>query len=98
MSKESNVLEFYILCNKLKHLIRSGWKQWSVQGERLESVAEHVYSAQMLAIAMISEYDYDIDMLKVIIMLAVHELEETIIGDLVFYEITPEEKERFLNH
>lgn len=92
MSRESNVLDFYILCNKLKHLIRSGWKQWSVQGERLESVAEHVYSTQMLAIAMYSEFNYDLDIKKIIMMLAIHELEETIIGDLVFYEISPEEK------
>ena len=91
MSRESNVLDFYILCNKLKHLIRSGWKKWNVQGERLESVAEHVYSTQMLAIAMYSEYNYDLDIKKIIMMLAIHELEETIIGDLVFYEISPEE-------
>ena len=94
MSKETNVLEFYMICNKLKTLIRSGWKQWDVQGDRLESVAEHVYSTQMLALGMYSEYDYNIDILKVILMLAVHELEETIIGDLVFFEISEEEKKR----
>ena len=94
MSKESNVLDFYILCNSLKHLIRTGWKEWSVQGERLESVAEHVYSTQMLALAMYSEFDYDLDIKKIIMMLAIHELEETIIGDLTFYQSTPEEKKR----
>ncbi len=94
MSRESNVINFYIICNRLKHLIRSGWKQWSVQGDRLESVAEHVYSTQMLALAMYSEFKYDIDIRKVILMLAIHELEETIIGDLVFFEITEEEKAR----
>ena len=29
--------------------------------ERLESVAEHIFGVQMLAIAMKSEYEYDID-------------------------------------
>jgi 5'-deoxynucleotidase YfbR-like HD superfamily hydrolase len=94
MSRESNVINFYVICNRLKYLIRSGWKQWSVQGDRLESVAEHFYSTQMLALAMYSEYNYDLDIKKIIMMLAIHELEETIIGDLVFFEITPEEKER----
>ncbi len=92
MSKESNVLNFYIICNKLKHLIRTGWKVWNVEGDRLESVAEHIYSTQMLALSMYSEFKYDIDITKVIMMLAIHELEECIIGDKVYYEITPEEK------
>ena len=92
MSRASNVIEFYIICNKLKTLIRKGWQVWDVQADRLESVAEHIYSTQMLAIAMYSEYNYKIDLYKVIVMLAVHEMEECIIKDKVYYEITPEEK------
>ena len=42
----------------------------------------------MLAIAMKSEYQYDIDIEKVILMLAVHELEEIVIGDLTLFQIT----------
>lgn len=82
MTKEENVIKYYVLCNKLKNVIRTGWKDWKVQRERLESVAEHVYGVQMLAIAMASVYQYDIDILKVIFMLAIHELEEVVIGDL----------------
>lgn len=48
----------------------------------------------MLAIAMHSEYQYDIDIKKVILMLAIHELGETIIGDLTQFQITREEKEK----
>ena len=65
MSKEKNVIEYYVLCNKLKNVIRKGWRDWNVSKERLESVAEHVYGVQMLAIAMYSEYNYDIDIKKV---------------------------------
>ncbi len=90
--KEKNVLQFYVLCNKLKNLIRSGWVDWNVQKERLESVAEHIYSTQMLAIAMYSEFDYDLDLSKVIKMLAIHELEETIIGDFTPYQLETEKK------
>lgn len=92
MSKEQNVLTYYIICNKLKNVIRTGWKDWNVQRERLESVAEHVYGVQMLAIAMYSEFGYDIDIQKVIFMLAIHELGETVIGDLTQFQISKQEK------
>ena len=81
MSKEEKVFNYYVLCNKLKNIIRTGWKDWKVNRERLESIAEHIYGVQMLAIAMKSEYEYDLDMFKVIFMLAIHELGETRIKD-----------------
>lgn len=92
MSKEGNVIKYYVLCNQLKNVIRTGWKDWHVKKERLESVAEHIFGVQMLAIAMKSEYQYDVNIMKVIFMLAIHELGETIIGDLTQFEISKEEK------
>ena len=94
MSKEENVIKYYVMCNKLKNVIRTGWKTWNVERERVESVAEHIFGVQMLAIAMKSEYEYDIDIMKVIFMLAVHELGEIVIGDLTMFEISKEEKEK----
>lgn len=82
MQTAESVIKFYILCNKLKDVIRSGWLTWHIKKERVESVAEHIYSTEMLAIAMKSEYQIDIDLEKVIFMLAIHELEETVIGDI----------------
>ena len=92
MSKEENVIKYYVMCNKLKNVIRTGWKTWNVERERVESVAEHIFGVQMLAIAMKSEYEYDIDIMKVVFMLAVHELGEIVIGDLTMFEISKEEK------
>ena len=94
MNEAKNVLDFYVLCNKLKNVIRTGWTDWHVNKERIESVAEHVYGAQMLAIAMCSEYKYDIDIFRVVFMLAVHEMEEILIGDLTQFQISKEEKEK----
>ena len=94
MTKEESVLNYYILCNKLKNVIRTGWKDWKVERERIEIIAEHIFGVQMLAIAMKSEYKYDVDIQKVIFMLAVHELGETIIGDLTQFQISKEEKEK----
>ena len=93
MTKEENVIKYYVLCNHLKDLIRTGWKMWNVKKDRVESVAEHIYGVQMLAIAMKSEYQYDIDLKKVILMLAVHELEEIIIGDIPMGSIEHANKE-----
>ena len=94
MSKEQNVINYYVICNKLKNVIRTGWKKWNVQRERIESVAEHIFGVQMLAIAMKSEYQYDVDIMKVILMLAIHEIGETVIGDLTQFQISKEEKEK----
>ena len=94
MSKEQNVVNYYVLCNKLKDVIRTGWIDWKVNRERVESIAEHIFGVQMLAIAMKSEYQYDIDIMKVIYMLAIHELGETLIGDLTQFEISEEKKEK----
>ena len=94
MSKEEKVINFYILCNILKNTIRTGWKDWNVSKERLESVAEHIFGAQMLAIAIKSEFEYDIDIMKVIYMLAIHELGETIIEDIPPFKMSASEKER----
>ena len=94
MTKEENVIKYYVLCNKLKNVIRTGWKDWKVQRDRIESVAEHIFGVQMLAIAMKSEFEYDIDIMKVIYMLAIHELGETVIGDLTQFQIDKDEKEK----
>lgn len=94
MTKEESVIKFYCICNRLKNIIRKGWRTWDVKRDRLESVAEHIFGTQMLAIAIKSEYGYDIDIMKVIYMLAIHELGETIIDDLTQFEISAEEKKK----
>ena len=97
MDKFDNVLDFYLLATKLKNVIRSGWdsKHWNIKAERLESIAEHIYGTCILAIAMQSEFPHDIDINKVVKMLVLHEIGETIIGDITPTDnITPEEKER----
>ena len=92
MLKEQKVVNYYVICNRLKNLIRSGWTTWNVQRERIESVAEHIFGIQMLAIAMKSEYQYDVDLLKVIYMIAIHELGEITIGDLTQFEFKRKRK------
>ena len=91
--KIENLLKFYLLATELKDKIRRGWEIWNIDRERIESVAEHIYGTCILAIAIDSEFDLNIDLYKVIMMLTLHEIEEVKIGDLTpFDKVTKEEK------
>ena len=95
MKKIENIIHFYVLASTLKDKIRNGWKVWHIERERVESVAEHIYGTCMLAIAIDSEYDFKIDLMKVIKMLVIHELEEIELKDFTpFDKIKNEEKRK----
>ena len=82
------VLKFYFLSTKLKNTLRTGWKYWAVEGVRVESIAEHVFGTLMLAVSIYShskEYE-DIDIEKVALILALHETEEILIGDITMFD------------
>lgn len=96
MTKIEKIINFYVLTNTLKDKIRSGVSLWNISKERLESVAEHVYGVCMLAIAIDSEYDFKIDIKKVVLMLAIHELEECYIGDLTPFDNITKEKKKII--
>jgi len=85
------ICDFYAITQKLKNTVRIGLKKWEVDAERFETVAEHIYGTQMLAFAINSEFELELDMGKVIFMLAFHELAESLLGDFPF-ETPREEK------
>lgn len=91
-NKIETAIKYYKLCTKLKDTIRTGPVVWNAKRERIESVAEHIYGVQMLALSIYYQFEYKLDIMKVIYMLAIHELEEVEIGDLAFFETTREEK------
>ena len=93
-NKMVNAIQFYLLATELKDMLRSGWKVWEINRERLESVAEHIYGACILAIAIDSEFEMKIDLKKAILMLVIHELEEIKIGDLTPFDKVPKEEKR----
>lgn len=92
MENIKNAMNFYVLCNRLKDTIRKGPLVWNVSRDRIESVADHIYGTQMLAISIYYQFQYKLDISKVLYMIAIHELEEIKIGDLAFYETNQEEK------
>lgn len=90
-----NILKFYYETNKLKEVERTGWKIWNASKDaRIESIAEHIYGTQQLAIAIFSEFELNIDIYKVITMLSLHETEEINIGDITPYDGISREKKR----
>lgn len=93
--KIKNLLQFYLLATQLKDKIRRGWELWNIDRKRVESVAEHIYGTCILAISIDSEFDLNIDIHKVVMMLVLHEVEEVKIGDLTpFDKVTKEEKRK----
>lgn len=70
----NNIIKFCITANKLKNVIRTGWKEVKISADRLESVAEHVYGSLVFAITIDSEYKLNLDMLKVLKMITINEL------------------------
>lgn len=71
-----NIINFYLMANKLKNVIRTGWKEVGISSERIESVAEHVYGCLVLAIGIESEHKLGLDMLKVFKMIVIKELQK----------------------
>ena len=89
-----NALEFYNLVNSLCDLIRTGHKQWNIKRERLESIAEHVFSTAMIVISVESVARYEIDVKKTIFMIVLHDLAEAIMGDYTLVDkITKQERD-----
>lgn len=83
---------FYEEICKLKEIERRGWMRCKVKG-RLESDAEHTFSMIMLAIDIMRHNKMNLDELKVLKMIAYHELCEIDAGDTTpFDNVTAEEK------
>ena len=103
-SKCEEIFKFYYLNSRLKKKVRSGWdnKHWNINSDRIERVSEHIISTIVLAMVIESElgyneeldFDRNIEIDKIIQMLAIHELGETLIGDITPFDgITPEQKQ-----
>ena len=91
--KMNNVLKFYMFNNKLKKILRQGWLDVKISGDRIESIAEHIYGCLILSITINEEFKLKLNMEHILKMLTLHELEEIIIGDLsALSKVTKEEK------
>ena len=88
-----NIIKFYMYTNILKNKLRAGWVQIGIEKERTESIADHIFGTLALALAIDSEYSLNLDMLKVLKILTLHELEEILMPDFTIRSnITKKEK------
>lgn len=88
-----NTLKFYNLCDKLKSTIDTTFILWGTKRRRLESIADHIYGSEMLAIAIYYQFSYAVDLAKVIMMLAIHELDKIELEDVTFFRLPDNSKE-----
>lgn len=87
-------MTFYDEIAKLKNILRKGWIIRNIGDHaRVESDAEHTFSIIMLALEVMQKKDLKLDQLKVIKMIAYHELCEIDAGDTTpFDHVSKEEK------
>ena len=77
---------------KMKNLLRRGWIQRDIPN-RTESDAEHCFSMIMLALEIMSKNELQLDKLKVLKMIAYHEVGEIDAGDTTIIDgVSKEEK------
>jgi putative hydrolase of HD superfamily len=89
MAEWERVTEFFKIIGELKRVSRKGWLK---AGIRPESVADHVYRTTFLA--MVYSDLKELNCEKIMRMALLHDLPETITGDLTPEERTAELKEK----
>ncbi|MCA9308962.1 HD domain-containing protein [Candidatus Saccharibacteria bacterium] len=80
MIENIDVEHYYTVLYKLKKLPRSGWVRRDV--ENPESVAEHSFSLAMLVMMFVKRLKLSVDLNKVLLMALLHDIGETVIGDI----------------
>lgn len=87
-------MTFYSEIAKLKNILRKGWLMRNVGDyQRVESDAEHTFSMLMIALEVMAKEKLELDQLKVLKMIAYHELCEIDVGDITPYDhISKEDK------
>lgn len=69
-----DVIDFYVMANNLKNVVRKGWKEVGVPENKVESVADHVYGTMILSLGIITEKKLDLNVEKVLKMVLIKEL------------------------
>lgn len=101
-TKYKEIVRFYMTNYKLTNMIRSGWndKHWNVSEKdiRVERISDHVVGTLALVMALKSELKYNLDYDKIFKTLVVHEIGETVIGDITPFDNTTKEQKRAYEH
>lgn len=82
MTKAAEIINILTIAEGLKRELRHSW----LSDGRRESVAEHTWSMSLLAILLFNEIKVEIDQLKVLKMIIIHDLVEIYAGDMPAFE------------
>jgi putative hydrolase of HD superfamily len=89
-----NLIDFHKKAEKLKTTTRHSWL---TDSSRQESVAEHSWMLCLLAILLHDKLDIKVDLLRVIKMLTMHDLAESVTGDIPSFEISNRQESKYAN-
>lgn len=91
----NEIFEFYKRYSELENVLRKGWLMRNVPVSRKESDSDHTLQTILLADLLIRKYNIQgINLLRVLEMLLIHEIGETIIGDISMIEEDYEKKKQ----
>jgi len=77
-------VHFYSHLAELKNLLRQGLvRRHGLKKEKAESVGDHIFSTTMMALLIVMELRCDLDAVRIVLMLLVHDIVEAIAGDVI---------------
>ena len=77
-----NIDKLYSAICELEQIKRTGWVMRKVEAERLESVSDHTLQVLVLAVTFVHELNLDFDIAKLVQMCFIHDIGESIVGDV----------------
>ena len=98
MSQTKNTIDFLSICGKLKQTKRTGWTKYKEITSQVESVADHSFRIALMAFVFGLQQEEDkeekvLDVQKLVTMALVHDIAESIVGDITPHcGISKEEK------
>jgi putative hydrolase of HD superfamily len=90
-----HLMSFFIAAEKLKTTMRHSWTSDS---NRQESSAEHSWMLCLIALTVFDQLKVTIDQLKVLKILIIHDLAETIIGDIPAFDVEGRKNKKEREH
>lgn len=78
----SSLIDFYTQTENLKNVLRHSY----TSANRRESVAEHSWMLCLLALAVVDQMAYEVNLLHLLKMLIVHDLPEAVTGDIPVFD------------
>lgn len=87
-----NLIAFHKKAERLKTTTRHSWL---TDSKRQESVAEHTWMLCLLAIILFDKIETKVDLLKILKMLIIHDLAESVAGDIPSWEVSERQNNKY---